>query len=83
MPAKTVKPANTPCSTFVKNVEYQCDGQDVQKRSIFNGCTGADAAKCSSDTPGYGDWATVKTCGAEEVCTPGADNGVVPTCKLK
>ena len=49
---KTVKDANTPCSTFVKDVQYQCSGQDVQKRSIFNGCTGSEVGICGNTNIG-------------------------------
>jgi hypothetical protein len=66
--AKTFTAKNTPCSTFVKGVEYQCSGNDAQKREIFNGCTGTDASKCSSDAPGYGPWKTVKTCSSGTAC---------------
>ncbi len=80
IPNKTLLDKNTPCNTFVKNTEYQCSGQEVQKRSVFYGCTGDSPTKCSSDVPGYGDWKTTVTCGAESKCV---FDGVTASCKAK
>lgn len=76
----TMKPVNSVCGTFAKDYEYKCDGDAGYKRPIYDGCTGTEASKCSSSTPGYGDWVVSLKCSTGSVCMVDPSTGF-PKCK--
>ncbi len=82
--AKSVMPINTVCNNSMKvGVQYQCNGQAVEQRPLYYGCTGASPSKCSSDTPGYGDWSpTGKVCDPSQNCVLVSPD-VTPNCVNK
>ncbi|MCO4760030.1 MAG: hypothetical protein KC502_00885 [Myxococcales bacterium] len=79
-----LKPSGTLCGGSVIASQYQCSGQQIQRRSVYPGCTGLDAKTCSQDAKfSYkGPWSGVKTCASNTTCTQTA-SGVMPTCKPK
>ena len=83
---KTYKSKNTVCNNVMAlGVEYRCNGQTVEKRNLYPGCTGASASKCSGDPSnlGYGDWVpTGKVCNPEQLCTLKSPD-VTPSCEPK
>ena len=73
----------TQCGNSAVQSEYQCDGQQLQKRDAFGGCTG-EASTCSFAAVDlvWGAWATEATCGSDELCV--VDDPAQPgTCKAK
>lgn len=77
-----LKPAGTPCSTFVVGTEYKCEGSTIHSRKLYPGCTGkpGEANKCSQSQPGTGPWVAGKTCGSGTTCTV-ASKTTPPLCK--
>jgi hypothetical protein len=82
IPNKTLRAKNTVCNdTISVGIQYQCNGQAVEQRKLFYGCTGDSPTKCSSDTPGYGNWTpTGKVCAVDETCVL-VSASQTPTCK--
>ena len=77
--AGTYKPQKTVCNnSMALGLEYQCNGQAVEKRSLYPGCTGASPSKCSGDAVnlGYGSWLPTG-----KVCKPDGDPPTVCTLK--
>ncbi len=50
--------------------EFQCSGQQVQKRTGAASCTGGSA---TCPAPTFGAWSTVQTCGSGQSCVAAAD----------
>lgn len=73
----------TPCATYTVKTEYQCSGSKggtVQKRVATPGCSGSSSS-CSSIYPAWGPWQDVKTCAANQTCTPSSSKTSQPVCK--
>jgi len=82
VPAKLVKVAKAACGGGPIATEYQCSGQEIQKREISAGCDGSGANACSTaqQWQSVGPWNTIKLCGSGTQCKQ-VGSGQMPTCE--
>jgi hypothetical protein len=79
-----VKQKGTICGVTPVGSQYQCAGNQVQKRDQLPACDGKDAATCPSDPAiaTWGVWQTVANCGGDSACVL-QDAKQPPTCEPK
>lgn len=82
--SNALKPAGSMCAATIAAFEYQCVGQQAQRRDLYPGCTGQSATVCSSDAQHLfaGNWTTTQTCPSDTTCTL-TGSGQPPTCAPK
>ena len=79
-----LKTAKTLCGGAMAGYDYQCSGQQIQRRNVYPGCSGLDATTCTAEAQfAYmGPWTGLSTCPSNTLCTTTAPS-VMPTCKAK
>ena len=76
-------PKGTKCDSAIKQTQYKCSTNKLQRRYAYRGCNGSSTTLCSNLTSNYHwtSWLTIKTCTPAQVCSSSAKTCLAKSCK--